>query len=455
MYSWAALSEHACVAVMANTTLPPLPNNLAFWRVAKLPVAEIRQRLEEAELQTTGTKSQLARRLHDHLGSLAADSASGSASSPSAGRSTPQASPPVSNDQVNSPRRGLPRRHRRSRRHMRTSASGAATTTGDGLPRATGAHKHTVTRTGSAAEDGHHRRHRRRRSRASSSPETRCESRSCSYTTSTSASSTSPSSSDHTGRSSSSSSSRATSPSPVRGRRHRRPTRRSGRGRSRAARSATTAAHTRSRSGRHGRQLHRRHDGHRHRHHRCHQRTAGALSPIPGRLKRRIRRGEYVDLALLLHANLNASASGAKRNGSRRAASHTSTITDYASWAEAWCVYAAVLCSFYPHLAPRLFLYQHFVTLKSRSFQATAWLRYDAQFRLKLAANNSWDFDAVDTELWASCFAADGLSHATPAANTLACFTCGSLSHLYASCPQRRRPGPSQQPTAGPKSDHR
>ena len=58
-------------------------------------------------------------------------------------------------------------------------------------------------------------------------------------------------------------------------------------------------------------------------------------------------------------------------------------------------MYAAVLCSFYPHLTPRLFLYQHFVTLKSRSFQATAWLCYDTQFRLKLAANNSWDFNAT------------------------------------------------------------
>ena len=135
------LSEHACVAVMANTTLPPLPNNLAFWRVAKLPVAEIRQRFEEDELQTTSTKSQLARRLRDRLGSLETESASGSASSPSAGRSTPQASPLVSDDQVNSPRRGLPRRHRRSRRHMRSSASG------DDDRRATGAHKHTVTRT--------------------------------------------------------------------------------------------------------------------------------------------------------------------------------------------------------------------------------------------------------------------------------------------------------------------
>ena len=216
------LLEHACVAVMANTTLPPLPNNLPFWRIAKLPVAEIRQCLEEAELQTMGTKSQLVRWLHDHLGSLAADSVSDSVSSPSAGRSTLQASPPVSDDQVNSPRRGLPRRHRCSRRHMRSSASGD-----DDRRRPFPRHGRSQTHSHShclATEDGHHHRHHRRRSRASFSPETRCESRSRSYTTSTSASSTSPSSSNHTGRSSSSSSSRAMSPSPLRGHQHRRPT---------------------------------------------------------------------------------------------------------------------------------------------------------------------------------------------------------------------------------------
>ena len=115
----------------------------------------------------------------------------------------------------------------------------------------------------------------------------------------------------------------------------------------------------------------------RHRRGRSHPST-GNLPPVPKKLKRRIRRGELVELHLLLHANLTR-ASGTKRGRSRSEAASLrpiAAITDLAGWAEAWSVYAAVLGSFYPHLAPRLFLYQHFIVLKSRSFQPAAWLRY-------------------------------------------------------------------------------
>ena len=63
----------------------------------------------------------------------------------------------------------------------------------------------------------------------------------------------------------------------------------------------------------------------------------------------------------------------------------SATVTDFCSWSEAWSVYAAAFSSFHPHLATRLFQYQQFLALKSRSFQAAAWLRYDSEFRLKLA----------------------------------------------------------------------
>ena len=167
---------------------------------------------------------------------------------------------------------------------------------------------------------------------------------------------------------------------------------------------------------------------------------------------------------MLLQTNLRASgprrappegATGPDSRTQRRA-----TINDFTGWSEAWSVYAAVLTAYFPHLAPRLFHYQHFLALKSRTFQPSAWLRYDIDFRLKLAANGSWRFDAVDTELWATCFAADGL--AMPHAPAPSCYVCQSTTHFYAQCPQRRlaatRPAsqsvPPQRPE-NPRSQHK
>ena len=122
----------------------------------------------------------------------------------------------------------------------------------------------------------------------------------------------------------------------------------------------------------------------------------------------------------------------------KRSAARLASITEFASWIDAWIMYTTVLCSYYPHLAPRLFLYQHFFTLKSKSFQTKAWLLYDTEFHLKLAANDRWHFEQVDMELWASFFAADGLASAAGQSVPLVCYVCGSTTHLFTACPQLR-----------------
>ena len=100
-------------------------------------------------------------------------------------------------------------------------------------------------------------------------------------------------------------------------------------------------------------------------------------------------------------------------------------------------MYAAVLCSFYPHLAPRLFQYQHFLTLKSKSFQTAAW-RYGRQPTALRRLH---------------------LPHPP-----LACYARGSLAHLYTACLQCRqtssrqptglnKPEPSRLPTRDPPAN--
>ena len=403
---------------MTTATLVPLPHNTSQWRIEKLPLAEIKQRLQAAGLQAVGTKRTLSTRLCQHLRTLppsaqpqpgateeSSDQSEGATSATDAGDSeavdTDQAAASGGHDTPP----GRVQRGDRRRRRPRSPQSLSA-------------------RDMRAVKDLL-RRHSRRR------PPTARSSRSSSSSSSASASTL-------TG-SSTTDSRRSRSRSPTRRRIHRRT-----RGRTRG---------TKSRSRSRGRARHRHGHGSQRRrgHRRSRDRRAtkiGVLPPIPDKLKGRITRGEYCDLSLLLHANLTP-ASGRRRSGAEPDTGTASrlrspSITDFASWLEAWSVYATVLCSYYPHLAPRLFLYQHFLTLKSRSFQTTAWLRYDTEFRLKLAANDSWHFEEVDTELWASCFAADGLASAPVQSPPLACYACGSTTHLYAACPQRRMTGTRQ-----------
>ena len=104
-------------------------------------------------------------------------------------------------------------------------------------------------------------------------------------------------------------------------------------------------------------------------------------------------------------------------------------ITSLDTWLEAWSLYATVLATVKPHVAPDLFKYQSFITRASRRFQPYAWLQYDSQFRLKLAANRSLRWSTTDPELIVTWLSAD----ATKVKQL--CFTCGSPDHFAPNCP--------------------
>ena len=106
------------------------------------------------------------------------------------------------------------------------------------------------------------------------------------------------------------------------------------------------------------------------------------VPPVTHKVRHAIERGEFAELSKLLVNHLG-SGSSSKRSTSTR------SIAGLESWLEAWSIYAAVLSSHKPHLAPQLFPYQAFITRSSCRFQPYAWLQYDAQFRLKIASNSS------------------------------------------------------------------
>ena len=120
---------------------------------------------------------------------------------------------------------------------------------------------------------------------------------------------------------------------------------------------------------------------------------------------------------------------GCTISSSVKKSARTRAITGLDTWLEAWSLYAGVLVSFQPELAPDLFRYQNFITRQSRRFKVYAWLQYDAQLRLKLASNPSVKLSDVDTELVATWLSADATREKP------ACFTCGNPEHMDADCP--------------------
>ena len=170
------------------------------------------------------------------------------------------------------------------------------------------------------------------------------------------------------------------------------------------------------------------HRHHKHHDHRGHHETPATTFPVPRKLRHSIGRGEFVVLADLLSECLVLSG-GCTKYSSQRKAARTRPITGLDTWLEAWSIYAGVLVSYKPELAPDLFRYQNFITRQSRRFKPYAWLQYDAQFRLKLASNPSIKWSDTDTELIATWLSADA------AREKPACFACGNPEHLASDCP--------------------
>ena len=169
-----------------------------------------------------------------------------------------------------------------------------------------------------------------------------------------------------------------------------------------------------------------------HRHHRRHRRNRASRThshrkpdgvPLANSIKRKIRGGEFVEFCDVLGS---AMAAGSEASHSRR--KPISPITSLEAWLQAWSIFAEVLSVARPGISPLLFRYQSFIIRSSQRFQTHAWLHYDRQFRLKLAADPSISWASVDTELVATWLSADATR------SRRACFKCGSYSHYASSC---------------------
>ena len=130
-------------------------------------------------------------------------------------------------------------------------------------------------------------------------------------------------------------------------------------------------------------------------------------------LKAKIRRGDYVNLQLLLSSDNDDDEANEQQHQrltlevrpygnqdstlSLMKSSRTKDITTIDQWVAAFTIYGAVLTESSPHLAPGIFKHISDITEMARRFGGLAWCHYDKPYRKEMGANHlnygqvNWD----------------------------------------------------------------
>ena len=134
-----------------------------------------------------------------------------------------------------------------------------------------------------------------------------------------------------------------------------------------------------------------------------------ALPVIPGKLVKRILKGDFVDMAELLKDNaemerrrLRAGESSHGQRQSRR------EIPDFNSWLHCFSLYAAVVGSKYPQKCKDLWAYQAMMIAEHRKCGGRGWLLYDSAFRQQIVSLEEAKFATINQSLYATTFLAYG-----------------------------------------------
>lgn len=134
-----------------------------------------------------------------------------------------------------------------------------------------------------------------------------------------------------------------------------------------------------------------------------------ALPVVPGKLVRKIVRGEFVDMAELLKDNLEMErrrlAGGESWQGQRPSRRE---VPDFESWLQCFSAYAAVVGSRYPQKCRELWAYQAMMISEHRKCGGRGWLLYDSAFRQQIASLESTDFSKINQGLYSTTFLAYG-----------------------------------------------
>jgi len=131
------------------------------------------------------------------------------------------------------------------------------------------------------------------------------------------------------------------------------------------------------------------------------------LSPILGKLVRRIGSGQFIELSELLPDSLGA-ANSLSETDSKALKAATKLNLSIIKWVQSFEIYMAILSKSQPHRVADLLGYQTLILQAYQKFRGDFWLRYDCTFRQKVSTSKDAKWAAIDTTIWSLAFSGRG-----------------------------------------------
>lgn len=121
---------------------------------------------------------------------------------------------------------------------------------------------------------------------------------------------------------------------------------------------------------------------------------------ISKELREKIVQGQYLDIFSLLNRKISKSDYDKFDERHNEAIRRKKPERTWANWLPAFYAYAGILAGAKPELGAALFKYADTIYRAYVDFAGTAWLRYDEQYREKMAEDSSLTWDGTDQTMW-------------------------------------------------------
>ena len=125
----------------------------------------------------------------------------------------------------------------------------------------------------------------------------------------------------------------------------------------------------------------------------------GGIPPFPEKWVHRIQKGNFIDMAELLSANLEI-VNATDEDHSKLNGHKLQQVTNITDWFQCFSTYIAVVSRTEPEHVADLLTYLNLIIRGQRSFQDLEWASCDRQFRWKASSTSTAQWGVMEGTLW-------------------------------------------------------